>query len=122
MAKLDIFEVLDHITMKDTGWFQYLPADKQKAFQPVVVQKWVRGANNNADHHILATNEFVNPFIFSLSAHPVLIYKLFCAANGLKTPTRYRYLKPAKPPTKRPLSLKAIREFYELPFKKPWKI
>ena len=111
--KLDIFDVLKHITMKDTGWLQSLSEEQQKSFQPVVVQQWIKGAQRHPDSHIFGTNEWVNPFVFSLHAHPILLYKCLCVANGFGVPTRYRYLR-ANKTTKKPLSIQVLQDYYNI--------
>lgn len=95
MSKLDIFQILDHVVAKDTNWLQNLPEESQKGFVPVVVQKWLRGGTQNQSLHVFGTNELVNPYVFALWQHPILLYKLMCVANGTRCQTKFRYLKPA---------------------------
>lgn len=106
---IDIFRVLDHVSMKDANFYQSLPEQEQKAFQPLVVARWLTGTMNARQIYFL--NELVNPFVFSLSKHKELLFDLMTiCASGKKQ--RYFWNKAqSKKTTSTPECVSVVREF-----------
>jgi muramidase (phage lysozyme) len=109
-VKLDIFEVLNNISSNNFEYLNTLTDDQLKEFRPFLIQQWLKGATTNKDYHILLTNEFCNQYIFKLSKHPKLLYKLFCVANGFNAKTYYKFR--TKYEDKKPLSNLIISTIY----------
>lgn len=108
--KLDIFRVLGAVDGKQAGFYKKLDEDEQKAFQPVLLNRWMTGTDDAAQ--IYLTNEFLNPYVFSLSGHKQLLWQLatVCSSGDKK---RYSWI---KPPRKResgsPTTVRLLKEYY----------
>ena len=95
--KLDLFkEVLPAIERKDYAFYRNLPKERQKLYQPYVVQRWL---SNSTDHdgmhhyYLGMTNDLVNKNFWSVSSHPELQHILMCcAASGMGPKTRHNWL------------------------------
>jgi len=108
--KLDIFKTISNISKKDVGYYALLGDDEKKQFAPVVVMRWLTGTTNKAQIYYI--NELVNPYVFSLTKHNELIYKLMTICSPGK---EYRYSwcnKKSKKTTKTPESINVICEFF----------
>lgn len=92
-ARLDVFALLGEIDRENTKYLETLPEEIRKTFSAYVTMLWIRGASSNRDAHIVLTNELVNPYVFSLGKHPILLYKLLVAANGYGEKTYYKFIK-----------------------------
>lgn len=91
--KGDIFKLFEAINRGDYDYIDALTDEEVKAFSPVVLLMWMHGATSNPETHVTYTNEYVNPFVFSLQKHPRLLLKLFVAANSGMGNTRYKFVK-----------------------------
>lgn len=109
---MKLFDFLKKIVDGDKDVIDKLTEDELKEFNPYLIQLWVSGANINNDLHCLYTNEIVNKYIFSLSKHKKLLYKLFCIGNNTETYTRFSF--PKKPKNNYPTILSAISNYYEI--------
>jgi len=80
--KLNVFEVLKHINMKDVEYYTTLTEEQQQEFVPVVVQRWLSGTTDA--RQIVFLNEFLNSYVFTLQNHPKLLYQLMtvCSSGG----------------------------------------
>lgn len=86
-AKLDIFDVLRNINNKN---YHYLDqVEDPSAFTPFVVHSWISSSTDPLQ--IMLLDEFVNKRYFKLSAHPDLLYKLFCITARNKN-MKYNWL------------------------------
>lgn len=90
-----------------------LTEEELKSVSPYVLQMWVKGATSNLDYRMLYTNEFVNPYIFTLSDHPKLLYKLLCYANDLNEDVRF-YFQSRKKTKSTNLTLKTLMAYYKM--------
>lgn len=99
--KLDLFEVLGKLDIKDIDWFDKLNSDQQKQLVPVVLMQWLFCGNNH--HQLLILNEYVNRYIFSLYKHPKLLIKLLMVATTGKKQF-YKWSKPKNKVPKYPKS------------------
>lgn len=106
--KLDIFEVLGQLNNKNTTYYQQLEPEIQKQIQPLVVNRWMTGTSDDAQVYI--DNEVVNPYIFSLSHHKNLLWKLMCAANSGRS-QRYQWIKHSSQGTTS-LAVQAIQQYF----------
>lgn len=92
--KINIYEALKKMNQQDICWFEHLTVEEQASLHPYVLLLWVKGAQKNYYVHMLLTNEYVNPFVFSLDQnHRQLLYKLICYANGLDDYSKYYFQK-----------------------------
>jgi hypothetical protein len=107
--KLDIFELLNQIDKKNILFYSNLKEDEKKGFLPTITLRWLYGTTHELQ--ILLLNHLVNPYIFNLSKHPNLIYKLF-TTTAIKS-TRYKW-KPKLKDTKFPLSYNIISKYFEI--------
>lgn len=99
----DIGTVLNRVNDGDLGYFTELQnnEERRKELSPFVLFYYVKGAQQNHAIHTTITNEMVNPYLFELGAHPLLLYKLIVAANSGIDKTRYQFQRPnQKPATK----------------------
>ena len=105
--KLDIFRVLNHTSRKDISFFNQLTEEEQKAYQPLVVMRWLTGTTDARQIYFI--NELVNPFVFSLPNHKQLLYNLMTTCTT-GTPQRYYWNKTlSKKTTGTPATISVIR-------------
>ena len=107
--KLDIFNCLSQIDKKNIHFYDNLSIDQKKGFIQLIIMRWLYGTPY--DLQVILLNQFVNPYIFSLSKHPGLIYKLM-TVTAVK-PTRHTW-KPKPTNLNFPLSLTVIANYFEI--------
>lgn len=89
--KLDIFKLLDNINLKNHDFYDSLPEEQQKEVHPLVVMRWLTGCAYKESYparQLYFLNEYVNPFVFSLSKHKKLLINLMMVSSGGK---KFRY-------------------------------
>lgn len=106
---LDIFELLSHISNKNAGYYDAMPENEQKEFQPFVVMRWLTGTRDARQVYFL--NEIVNRFAFDLGNHKALLYKLLCVATSGQ-PQRYKWMKPASRKGAGTLITQVVKQYY----------
>lgn len=89
-----------------------LSDEELKSVSPYVLQMWAKGADNNLDDRITLTNEFANPYMFSLGDHPKLLFRLLCYSNGFGVDTRFHFKKKNKI-NSRNFITKTLMKYYE---------
>jgi hypothetical protein len=108
--KLDIFQTLNHISKKDRNFFRDLTDEEKKAFQPLIVMRWLTGTNDARQVYFI--NELVNPFVFSMYNHKELIYYLMTTCTSGKN-QRYNWTKSSsKKSSSTPLSVSVIKDYF----------
>ena len=108
--KLDIFEVLKQINVKNTDFFTSLTDEEQKSIQPLVLMRWMSG--NKSAQQIMMLNEFANQYVFSLSNDKKLLMDLLTICSPGHS-TRANWIKRKKQSTsKTPLSLEVVKEIF----------
>lgn len=88
--KLDIFALLAEIDRKNINYYDTLSDEEQKGFQPFVVMRWLSGTKDSGQVCLL--NEITNRYIFNLSNHKGLLYRLLTVCTSGKT-KRYAWMK-----------------------------
>lgn len=110
--KSDLFGFLKKMNQEDYGYIDRMSDEEARDLAPFVLLMWANGAQGpNAHIHILLTDMYCNPYVFSLGRHPKLLLKLFVAANGGIDNCRYQFVKSG--PTKESKDLYAICQFYD---------
>jgi hypothetical protein len=109
--KLDIFDVLRQINVSNQDVYSNLTEEEQKAFAPLVVMRWLSGAN--IDDQILYLNKFVNPYVFPLGKHPHLLMQLMQVC-GVGKAVRCNWLKQSSSKKKKTEVLKVLCQYYEM--------
>ncbi len=94
--KLDIFEVLRNIDVKNRDYYKSLTDEEKKALSPFVVMRWMTGIRD--PRQIYYMNEFVNPFVFPLQKHKDLLLELMMVSTSGKK-QRYKWMKQPKKKT-----------------------
>lgn len=109
--RLDIFRVLGAADAKNAGFFDALTADERKELQPFLVARWMTGTFDAGQ--IMLINEFVNPYLFSLTTHKQLLWQLLTTCNSGKS-KRYVWNKlPTKRESGKPNAVKVIRQYFK---------
>lgn len=109
--KVDIFKAFEQINKENYDYFNHLSDEETKELSGYVLMRWMVGAAKNNEIHTILTNEYMNPYVFTLQKHPVLIYKLCIAANGGIDNTHYKFKK--KPaPAKEDLLVSSVMWYY----------
>jgi hypothetical protein len=105
---LDIFDLLNKINDASVvDVYSGLTDEERAAFAPLVTMRWMSGSPDAAE--LLALNEFVNQYVFSLGKHPHLLMQLLQACSSKKR-KRYNWVA-SKAEAKRALSVKAAQEY-----------
>lgn len=108
--KLDIFKTLNSISTKDSSFFDNLSEEEQKAFQPLVVMRWLSGTKKPLQ--IIFLNELVNPLVFSIPNHKKLLVQLMAACSPGRS-QRYVWNKnKSKKSTSMPKTVGVIKEYF----------
>ena len=108
--KVDIFEVLDNLNVKNRDYYNSLTDEEKKAIPMPVLMRWLTGTSD--PRQIIFINELVNPFVFNLWRYQELVMDLMMACtSGRKI--RYKYPKIAKKKaSKTPKLVKTIQEYF----------
>lgn len=107
--KYNLFEILGKLNKKDYDVYSSGTPELQKQLQPFVLMRWMTGTNDAAQ--IIAINEFVNPYVFSLYQHKELHMQLLAAvAPGHFA--KYQWIKGTASGNSKPLTLKMLYECY----------
>jgi len=109
--KLDIFKLLgmiDNPKIQDV-WTQ-LDEQEQRGLAPLVAMRWMSGTSDA--RQIMLLNEFVNPVVFSLGAHPHLLCQLLQVCSS-RVPKRY-YWQAVKSRQRRPTASAIVAEYWEM--------
>lgn len=80
--KSTIFDALRAMQENNIEFFRKLSPQDAKGISPYLLLLWVRHPLSNEAERLLNVDELVNPFVFSLSKHPSLLYQLFCVAQS----------------------------------------
>lgn len=88
--KLEIFKVLENISRKNR-FYDGLTDEEQKSVQPFVIMRWLTGCSSAQQIYFL--NEFVNPYVYSLSKHKELLCDLLSVCT-LGRNLRYKWVPP----------------------------
>lgn len=106
---LDIFRVLNNVDSKDASFLSSLSDEERKAFQPFLVQRWLSGTLSARQVYFL--NEIVNPYVFSLPNHKLLLWQLMTLCTSGK-PQRYTWHKlPGGGGTSKPVSTRVVADY-----------
>lgn len=92
---LDLWRTLQHADENDLTFYDQLTEDERSDFQPLTLMRWissVSNANPNAQWYIIVANQIVNEYVFSLSKHPDLLWKLL-ATCGAGSKQRHEWIK-----------------------------
>lgn len=107
--KLDIFEVLNNIDLKNRNYCKTLSDDQKKAFAPFVVMRWLTGTGNARQVYFI--NEIVNPYAFSLQKHKeLLMYLMMICTTGKKQ--RYSWVAPSKKKKKTSKLISLVQKYF----------
>lgn len=93
--KLEIFKVLEAVSKKHR-LSVVLTSDELKSVQPFVLMRWLSGCSS--DRQIYFLNEFVNPYVYTLSKHRGLLCDLLTVCTNGRN-MKYKWIPPT-PPTK----------------------
>lgn len=108
-SNLDIFDVLNKIHSKDIAYFEGLDKDTLKKISPLVLMRWMSGVK--CQNQIILLNEIVNPMIFNLQHHQMLLlYLLATCSTGAN---RSKWIKVSnKKKDSYPNSLEVVMSYY----------
>ena len=110
-----LFKYFDAVNEGNHSYVDNMSDDEVKEIQPFVLLSWMHGANNNTPHHVILTDLYCNPYVFSLQKHKRLLLKLFIEANGEMGDTRYSFVKPTT--KKSDKNIQAIAKYYQISLK-----
>lgn len=108
--KLDIFRTMKAADSKNPQFYDKLSEDEVKQLQPFLVMRWMTGTSSPRQVYFM--NEFVNPYVFSLTNHKRLLWQLLTVASDGKS-RKYEWIKaPGKATSSKPVSVDVIRQHY----------
>ena len=107
---LDIFHVLEQADTKQYDMYQNLSDNEKKAYAPLVVQRWLSGTYNK--NQIIMINELVNPYVFALSQHKDLLWRLttICTSG---TKSKYSWNKTKTDGSNDTECIKCIKKYFK---------
>lgn len=108
--KLDLFGLLGAISEKNLTYYEELPDESKKEFQPFVIMRWLTGTHSKRQVYFL--NAVVNPFVFDLGQHHKLLmyYLLTLCTSGKQQ--RYTWTKPPSATKVSKLVLTVICDYF----------
>lgn len=108
--KLDIFRVMKAADGKNPQFYDKLTEDEVKQLQPFLVMRWMTGTSSA--RQVFFMNEFLNPYVFSLTNHKRLLWQLLTVAADGKS-RRYEWIKaPGKATSNKPVSISVIQQYH----------
>lgn len=119
--KIDIFEVLSNIAIKNRTFYNNLLENERKHVPLLLVQRWMSNSYNSAGKlladQIVLLNHFVNPYIFTFMTkrgeidHTSLLYLLLTAVStSTHQNSKWLKCKGKKEPTQ---AIKILAEYLE---------
>lgn len=109
--KLDIFKVLGNISNKKYAYYNTLSEEEVKAFQPLVVMRWLTGTRDPAQIYFI--NELVNPLVFNLAKHKHLLYDMMAISTTGST-SRYQWKKAkSKKSSNMPNVTRVVQDYFK---------
>lgn len=107
--KVDIFGLLDKLSLGDKDVLSSYTEEEQKTISPLVIMRWLSCTSD--PRQIVFLNALVNHQIFAIPKHPGLLFKLMaCCTNKQKT--RYTWLGQKKTGGTKKLSVQVIQTYY----------
>jgi hypothetical protein len=108
--KIDIFKLLERLSVKDYKYFEALSEEELKSIAPLVLMRWLSGTSEARQVYFL--NELANPMVFSLSKHKQLLLKLLTICASGKT-RKYTWSKAkGKKTSNTPKALEVVKQYY----------
>lgn len=111
--KIDIFKVLNEIDSGNIHYYSTLTPEEKKSLSMYVLFNWMCGTDNEVQ--IKGLDLFVNPYLFSLSKHDELLFKLLVIASS-GTQKQYKWKAKKKEKSKSLIS-KIISEYHSISMK-----
>lgn len=109
--KLDIFKVLNAANSRKSEFYDQLTDEEKKGYAPSVVARWMTGTTDA--RQVFFTNEFLNPYLFSLYKHPQLLWQLTTVCNSGRN-QRYTWNKlPSRRETGKSNAIRLICEYFK---------
>lgn len=91
--KLDIKEVLQHISNKDYDWFSTLSTEQQDSFEPFVLMLFLSNVNTDKEYYLEMVNQYLNVDHSKMSKDT--FYRTCCAIS-LGKPIYCKFINPPK--------------------------
>lgn len=107
--KVDIFNLLDKLSVGDLEVWNSYSAEEQKTISPLIIMRWLSGTSSA--RQIVYLNVLVNHLVFTLSKHPDLIFKVMAVCTD-KRRTRYQWLSQKKSEGQKKRTLEVIQQYY----------
>lgn len=107
--KLNIFDALNKLSIKDRSYYESLSEDEKKEFLPVVIMRWLAGTTNARQIYFL--NEIANPYMFDLFKHKELLAKLLTVSTSGRS-QRYNWIKGSSKKVAASLIINLVEEYY----------
>ena len=108
--KLNIFNVLERLDVKDVYYYDKLTDNERKAFVPLVTMKWLSGVYDARQVYFI--NELVNPHVFNLYKHPKLLYFLMTLCGSGKSKKHFWNKTLSKKSSSTPTVIGVVREYF----------
>lgn len=105
----NIFDILKRLGNKNVEYFETLSEEQLKELQPLVLMRWMSGTLSGGQ--IVLLNNIVNPFVFSLPKHKMLLLYLLMISSFKGG--RLQWKKPPKRQSKFPITVSALKQYYK---------
>lgn len=108
--KLDIFDTLKKISVKDREFYPALSDEERKDVVPLVTMRWLSGTRDARQIYFL--NELVNPFVFNMTKHKGLLVSLMMTCTSGSSKKYYWNKAKSKGGSKTPAIASVVKEYF----------
>lgn len=109
--KFNIFDILGKLSQKKRDFSD----EEIKAFQPMVIQRWLSGTQNERQVYLI--NSFANRYCWSLANHKELLINLMTIASPGRM-YKYQWLRRDVKSSKTKLSEVVVAKYYNYPLRR----
>jgi hypothetical protein len=108
--KFDIFKILNHLSLKDEHYFNSLSEEDRKSLQPLVLMRWMSGTSDA--RQIFFLNELLNPMVFNMNKHKLLLLYLLTICAPGKTKKYFWNKAKSQKKSSLPIATEVVQKYF----------